>query len=88
MFFDGTEATEVLLLDGMGSLSNSEASGVSLEYCMDLAVFQLEELGVVKHKFLSDELVDGNLDYEISLTDRGRVLINNKQRFHFHDADE
>ena len=69
-FFDGSDEAHRLLLENIGSPDVDYP-----ELLMDLAVYQLEDLGIVEKFELDERLVDGEPDYVIILTDEGRMLL-------------
>ena len=88
-FYNAEPGTDVALVDGMwpflmsqpveqrGELDDGDKEGLREEAHMLLewAAWQLEDLGVVKITTLSgSELIDGEPDFRIELTERGTAL--------------
>lgn len=74
-FYDGTEETENALRKIVGLDDDSDEA----EIFMDDAADQLKQAGFVELKDLEIELVDGNPDYEIILTEVGRQMLAQKE---------
>lgn len=78
-FYDGGDETHDLLCRALGL----ENDWYSAETLMDEAAAQLADAGVVAIVSLSQVLADGQQDYRITLTDKGRALPS-RRRFRFH----
>jgi len=85
-FYDGSEATSEKLADAIG-IEVECRDWYSVEHIMDLAVYELSEQGIVETKDLDEKLPDGELDYEISLTSRGKQACLHKEKLKFWDAE-
>src|SRR5207248_2762898 len=92
-FYDGEDETQEVLLRGMGygpaldGTAEDDYVPECPENLMDLAAAQLEQGGIVKTTDLDDLLADGNEDYLIELTDKGRAFLERGERFRFWDAE-
>jgi hypothetical protein len=88
-FYNHAPGTEDRLVDGpMPFVADDESCDaedlreeghVMLEY----AAWQLEDLGVVRITFLDENLVDGNPDFQIELTEKGAQVLNDGLAFGF-----
>ena len=85
-FYDGLEETSRKLADAIG-LEENLRSWYSAEHIIDLAVYELIEQGIVQTKQLTEKLVDGEPDYEISLTVSGKNADAKKEKLKFWDAE-
>jgi hypothetical protein len=68
-FFDGTDATHDQLTKSVGL---EDDGWYSPEHLVDLAVYELEEQGIIETEELTTALEDGEHDYLIQLTEEGR----------------
>src|SRR5262249_2493869 len=84
--YDGTDATEEALLRGMGfgpaidGDTEDDYVPDNAATLMDLAVAELKQGGIVKTTVLDDQLADGEPDYLIELTDKGRAFLESGER--------
>ena len=85
-FYDGSDKTSQRLADAIG-LEPKSRGWYSVEHIIDLAVYELEKQGVVKTRFLDERLMDGEPDYEIILTSRGKEALVRNERLQFWDAE-
>lgn len=67
-FFDGSAEKHKQLMEAFGLKDEH----YSAEHLIDLAVFQLEDQEIVEKQSLSSTLEDGEEDYLITLTRKGR----------------
>jgi hypothetical protein len=87
-FFDGSDETQAELLQGMGFAKEGEDYLPECpEHLMDLATGQLSKAGIVKITWLSEKLADGEPDYQIELTEKGRLFVESDERFQFWHAE-
>lgn len=68
--YDGSDEAHQRLLQNIGADEREHP-----ELLMDLAAYQLEEMGIVERVELDERLVDGEPDYLVMLTDDGRMLL-------------
>lgn len=85
-FYDGTDATRHKLIAGVG-IDERDADWYSVEAIIDDAVVLFEHIGVVERRLLEERLADGEPDYEIALTDKGRQFVARRKRFCFPDLE-
>ena len=101
-FYNAEPGTDVALVDGMwpflmsqpvehrGELDDGDKEGLREEAHMLLewAAWQLEDLGVVKITTLSgSELIDGEPDFRIELTERGLRFIEEGKTFGYREPE-
>ena len=85
-FYDGTEETRKRLRERLG-LSEEDADWYSVELIMDLAVSQVEEMEFVEVTELEELLADGEPNYRIELTPKGRDFIVKAESYTFPDIE-
>lgn len=84
-FYDGTAETASAL---EAAVVEEVCRGwYSAENLIDLAVYQLAEQGIVETQELPTLLPDGEADYSISLTARGRKALANNVKLKFRHAE-
>ena len=77
-FYDGTDETHLNLKQALGL----ESDWYSAEHLMDVAIGELEQMGVVETATLDRQLADCEPDYRITLTDeRPDILADDLLRF-------
>ena len=54
---------------------------------LEFAAWQLEDLGIVRTLPLDETLIDGERDYRIELTEKGRHVLAEGLRFHFRGPE-
>ena len=81
--FYGTDEASDSLLRGM-SIGGDERE--SAPVFMDLAIEQLEQQKLVTTRILDELLIDGQPDYEVSLSERGNTLIADGGEVHFESV--
>lgn len=84
-FYDGSDETHGELKKALGIEDDDD--WYCPERLVDLAAWQLEVGGIVTLTTLDDLLADGEQDYLIELTDRGRSFIERGERFQFRTAE-
>lgn len=85
-FYDGSEETSLKLEEAIGI--EEECRGwYCAEIIMDFAIHQLAEQGIVESKELDEKLADGQKDYEVYLTPRGKQALLQNATFRFWDAE-
>lgn len=82
-FYDGTERTHHAMTRAAG-LTDDEPP---VELLIELAVGQLEHAGLVTTCELEEKLADRQPDYEIRLTERGRVFLTAGNAFAYEDVE-
>lgn len=85
-FYDGSEETSRQLEDAIG-LDPESRGWYSVEHIIDLAVYELSEQGIVGTNNLDETLVDGEPNYEIFLTARGKQALVRNERLRFWDVE-
>jgi hypothetical protein len=80
-FYNGTKKAASKIRKGMKFTDSDDF--YSAEILIDLAVVVLRERGVVVTRELAARLPDGNNDYEIKLTNKGRRRIDSGVDFKF-----
>jgi hypothetical protein len=85
-FFDGSEKTSRKLENAIG-IEPARRGWYPVEHIMDLAVYELSDQGIVQTKSLNEKLVDGEPDYEIFLTPRGKEAHLRNDKLQFWDAE-
>ena len=85
-FYDGTVERHSKLNKEIG-LTDKEAEWYVAEMLIDIAAIQLEVKGVVKIKELESELSDGEKNYRIILTGKGRTKIEKGVKFRYYSDD-
>jgi hypothetical protein len=85
-FYDGLEETSGKLAEAIG-LEEDLRNLFCAEHIIDLAVYELLEQGLVQTKQLNKKLVDGEPDYEISLTPAGKKAYAQNVKIKFWDAE-
>jgi|ERR1700722_6654456 len=85
-FYDGTEETSEKLENATG-IEDECRDWYCAEHVMDLAIYELSEQGIVETRNFNEKLSDGELDYEIFLTPRGRQACIQNEKLKFWDAE-
>lgn len=85
-FYDGSEDTSQKLADGIG-IEEECKDWYCAERIIELAVYELSEQGIVETRKLDELLTDGERDYEIILTARGRQAHLENAKLSFWDAE-
>jgi len=85
-FYDGTEETAARLAKAPG-FDESDRSWYCAQQAIDLAVFELSKLGLLETSQLDETLSDGERDYEILLTAKGKRQVLLKSKLTFWDAE-
>lgn len=85
-FYDGSDKKHKLLCEVFGIAENNDDSIV--EILLDIAAAELEEFGIVSLKQLGSKLFDGEPNYQIKLTAKGRKVIDSKQKIDFYSTTE
>lgn len=89
-FFDGTDEQRDRLRAaiGFGKDVDDEHEQDHLPVYADCAVSQLEDAGLVEtERELPEVLIDGNHDYTITLTGKGRTFTASGEEFRYRDMD-
>jgi hypothetical protein len=88
-FYNDTPGTEERLVAGaMPFVVDSEACDAEElrdegHWLLELAAWQLEDLGIVRIKELDEDLVDGYPDFQIELTEKGAQVVVDGRTFRF-----
>ena len=85
-FYDGEERTRSKLIEGIG-ITCEQADRHCAEALMDNAAYELEEQDVVEIEEIDSILADGNPNYRITLTEKGREKITNGEKLEFYPAE-
>lgn len=85
MFYDGTPETAAALEEAV--VEEDCRGWYSAEQLIHIAVHQLAEPGIVETESLSTTLADGENDYSIFLTARGRKSLADKLKLTFYDSE-
>ena len=83
-FYDGTDATHDQLTKSVGL---EDDGWYSPEHLVDLAVYELEEQGIIETEELATTLEDGENDYLIRLTTEGREKLVGGYQPKYWDAE-
>ncbi len=82
-FYDGTDETEMKLNKALEYPKDDEESVI----LMDIAISELEDMGIVETKQLSSKLADDEFNYRTRLTYEGEKIIKSGQKMEFRDLD-
>lgn len=85
-FYDGEDLCRQRLCKGM-KMSASDADYYGIEGAMDIAISWLEQSAFVTTAELPDKLADGEQNYSICLTAKGRESIDKGTKHKFHGVD-
>lgn len=84
-FYDGRDITQHNLNNALGfSEERGEAESVAH---MDIAIAELESMGIIKTHQLESKLIDDEFNFRISFTDKGKEIIKSGKRLEFVDLD-
>jgi hypothetical protein len=87
-FYDGTNEKHYHLVEAIGINDNETDETSAVEILLDIAVIELNEFGIVSITQLESKLADGELNYQIKLTDKGRNIIRNNKKIDFYSTEE
>ena len=83
-FYDGSDETHERLMEALGLEDDWYYSAEAL---VDDAAGQLDTMGLVTVTMLEETMADGEQDYEIALTEKGKTLIASGKVPAFHGID-
>ena len=85
-FYDGTDETAERVHKGVGIDWAPAEEGVALR-ALEIAIGQLENQGLLTTCPLDSKLADGESDYLISLSPKGKSWCSERFELQFHDAE-
>ena len=84
-FYDGSEELPRKLRIAFGFEPDDEWN--SVEILVDEAVGELAVKGIVETTILPEKMMDGENDYQIALTEKGKAFLASGQEFKYWDLD-
>jgi hypothetical protein len=80
-FYDGTEETGQKNIEALGKEYDNATA------IIDITIIELEHRGAISIEKLRDKLPDGEYNFRIRLTEKGKRVLNNEERLEFQDLD-
>lgn len=80
-FYDGTEKTGQKNIEALGGEYDNATA------IIDITIIQLNSMGVIEIEELEEKLADGEYNFRIRLTEKGKRVLNNEIKLEFRDLD-
>jgi len=88
--FYNQDTDYVSLAEEVAAYADDDKNAIDEEHVhilIEFAAYQLENTGAVAFTKLDARLIDDEEDYQITLTEKGRAMLEEEKQFHYRDMD-